>query len=91
MMEESAFQKRDFTLALAGFLAGIHSLRILAENGIASAEDMEISLDGIRRTLLNIPVGMIPETQMAGIEQMLERIHLAAVEAEGKAAEEDGE
>ena len=83
-MEESPYQKRDFTLALAGFLAGVHSLRILAENGIANAEDMEISLDGIRRTLATMPVGMIPEEQMAGIEEMLDRIHLAAVEAEGK-------
>ena len=84
MMEESAFQKRDFTLALAGFLAGIHALRILAEKGIASAEDMEVSLDGIRRTLLTMPAGMIPEAQLAGIEEMLERIHQAAIAAEEK-------
>ena len=83
MREESPYQKRDFTLALAGFLAGIHSLRILAEKGIAGAEDMEISLDGIRRTLATMPVGMIPDEQMAGIEQMLERIHQAAIAAEG--------
>jgi CII-binding regulator of phage lambda lysogenization HflD len=83
-MEEGPYQKRDFTLALAGFLAGVHSLRILAEKGIASADDMEVSLDGIRRTLATMPVGMIPEEQLAGIELMLERIHQAAVEAEGK-------
>ena len=83
-MEESPYQKRDFTLALAGFLAGIHSLRILAENGIASAEDMEISLDGIRRTLATMPAGMIPEEQMAGIEEMLARILHAAQLAEEK-------
>ena len=81
MREESPYQKRDFTLALAGFLAGIHALRILAEKGIADSEDMEISLDGIRRTLATMPVGMIPEEQRAGIEMMLERIHPAAVEA----------
>ena len=83
MREESPYQKRDFTLALAGFLAGIHSLRILAEKGIAGAEDMEISLDGIRRTLATMPVGMIPDEQMAGIEAMLEAIHQAAIAAEG--------
>ncbi len=81
-MEESAFQKRDFTLGLAGFLAGIHALRILAEKGIASADDMEVSLDGIRRTLASMPAGMIPDIQIAGIEEMLARIHAAAVEAE---------
>ena len=82
MMEESPYQKRDFTLGLAGFLAGIHALRILAEKGIASADDMEISLDGVRRTLASMPVGMIPEEQLAGIEEMLTRIHAAAVAAE---------
>jgi CII-binding regulator of phage lambda lysogenization HflD len=81
-MEESPYDKRDFTLALAGFLAGVHSLRILAEKGVASADDMEVSLDGIRRTLASMPVGMIPEEQLAGIEEMLSRIHAAAVEAE---------
>ena len=84
MMEETAHHKRDFTLGLAGFLAGIHALRILAERGIASADDMEVSLDGIRRTLATMPVGMIPEEQMAGIEEMLARIHAAAVAAEGE-------
>ena len=83
-MDESLFEKRDFILGLAGFLAGIHALRILAENGIASAEDMEVSLDGIRRTLLTMPAGMIPEAQLAGIEEMLERIHQAAIAAEEK-------
>ncbi len=81
-MEESAYHKRDFTLGLAGFLAGVHSLRILAENGIASADDMEVSLEGIRRTLATMPVGMIPDAQMAGIEEMLARIHEAAIRAQ---------
>ena len=84
MMEETAYNKRDFTLGLAGFLAGIHALRILAEKGIASPEDMEVSLDGIRRTLATMPVGLIPQEQLDGIEAMLSRIHAAAVEAEGK-------
>ena len=83
-MEESAYNKRDFTLGLAGFLAGIHSLRILAEKGIADSEDMQVSLEGIRRTLANMPVGMIPEAQMAGIEELLNRIHAAAIRAEEK-------
>jgi len=81
-MEESAYHKRDFTLGLAGFLAGIHSLRILAERGIADSEDMEVSLTGIRNTLANMPVGMIPEEQMAGIEALLDGIHAAALRAE---------
>jgi hypothetical protein len=43
-----------------------------------------VSLDGIRRTLLTMPAGMIPEEQLAGIEAMLERIHQAAIAAEEK-------
>ena len=82
MREENPYQKRDFTLGLAGFLAGIHALRILAEKGIAGADDMQVSLDGIRATLGTMPVGMIPEAQMSGIEEMLDRIHTAAIEAE---------
>ena len=84
MFGETDYDKRDFTLGLAGFLAGVHALRILAERGIASADDMEVSLDGIRRTLLNMPAGMVPEEQLAGIEEMLARIHQAAVAAEQK-------
>jgi CII-binding regulator of phage lambda lysogenization HflD len=84
VIEESALHHRDFTMGLAGFLAGIHSLRILAEKGIADAEDMTVSLDGIRRTLDNMPAGIIPEAQLAGIEQMLDRIQEAAVRAEEK-------
>ena len=80
--EENPYQKRDFTLGLAGFLAGIHALRILAERGIARPDDMEVSLDGIRATLATMPVGMIPEAQMSGIQEMLDRIHQAAIEAE---------
>ena len=83
-MEETLFHQRDFALGLAGFLSGLHALRILAEKGIASSDDMEVSLEGIRRTLLSIPAGMIPEVQLAGIEEMLARIHQAAVEAEDR-------
>lgn len=84
MTDETAYHQRDFTMGLAGFLAGIHSLRILAEKGIADAQDMAVSLEGIRRTLDNMPAGIIPETQLAGIEQMLDRIQEAAVRAEEK-------
>ena len=84
MIEETAYHQRDFTMGLAGFRAGIHSLRILAEKGIAGAEDMAVSLDGIRRTLDNMPAGIIPEAQLSGIEDMLDRIQQAAVRAEEK-------
>ena len=84
MTEDNPFHRRDFTMGLAGFLAGIHSLRILAERGIASAEAMEVSLDGIRRTLATMPAGVLPEEQLAGIENLLTQIHQAALAAEDK-------
>ena len=83
MREQSTYDKRDFTLGLAGFIAGVHALRILAEKGIASAEDMRVSLDGVRTTLASMPKAMISDDQLAGIEDMLDRIHAAAVAAEG--------
>ena len=78
MIAETPWNKRDFTFGLAGFLAGIHALRILAEKGIATADDIEVSLDGIRATLRNLPDGIISETQLAGIESMLATLHAAA-------------
>jgi hypothetical protein len=45
---------------------------------------MAVSLDGIRRTLDNMPAGIIPEAQLSGIEDMLDRIQQAAVRAEEK-------
>lgn len=86
MREQSTYDKRDFTLGLAGFLAGIHALRILAEKGIATPEDMAVSLDGIRTTLAGMPAGMIADAQLAEIEATLVRIHDAAVAAEGAAS-----
>ena len=84
MREQSTYDKRDFTLGLAGFIAGVHALRILAEKGIASAEDMRISLDGIRATIATMPAAMMSDDQLAGINDMLDRIHEAAVAAEGR-------
>jgi hypothetical protein len=82
MFGETDWDKRGYTFGLAGFLAGVHALRILAERGIASAEDISVSLDGIRATLRNVPRGMISDAQLEGIEDMLAGIHAAALRAE---------
>jgi hypothetical protein len=85
MFVENDWNKRDFTFGLAGFLAGIHALRILAERGIASADDISASLDGIRSTLRNLPADIIPDAQLRGIENMLTAIHAAALQSESSA------
>jgi hypothetical protein len=85
MREQSTYDKRDFTLGLAGFLAGIHALRILAEKGIASSADMAVSLEGVRSALAAMPAGMIGDAQLASIETTLNGIYEAAVAAEGAA------
>ena len=82
MFGESDWEKRDFAFGLAGFIAGIHALRILAERGIASSEDIEVSLEGIRATLRNVPEGMIPDSQLASLEAMLAALQSAALRSE---------
>jgi hypothetical protein len=48
---ESAEDRRDFRMGLAGLLAGVHALRILAERGVASPADIRLSTDGIGKML----------------------------------------
>lgn len=47
LLGEDRWDERDYRMGLAGLLAGIHSLRILAERGIASRRDVEIAAEGI--------------------------------------------
>ena len=78
---ESATDQRDFRMGLAGLLAGIHSLRILAERGIATPEDIRISRLGIEKVLAAIPDHVFPAAQRQGIVDMLDKIGAAAAEA----------
>ena len=78
---ESATDQRDFRMGLAGLLAGIHSLRILAERGIATPEDIRISRLGIEEVLAAIPEHVFPAAQRQGIVDMLDKIGAAAAEA----------
>ncbi len=84
MFGETDYNRRDYTFGLAGFIAGVHALRILAERGLASSDDIDVSLTGVRATLRNMPDGMISDAQSAGIEDMLLGIHEAALRAETK-------
>lgn len=52
---ESMEDRRDYRMGLAGLLAGVHALRILAEQRLASAADITLSINGIREVLDTIP------------------------------------
>jgi hypothetical protein len=75
---ESSIDKRDFRMGLAGLLAGIHSLRILAERGIASAEDIGISQQGIEQVLSSIPESEFAASERAKLLDMLDKIRVTA-------------
>jgi len=82
MLEENSYNRRDYVFGLAGFIAGTHALRILAEQGLATAEDIRLSVEGIRATLANLPTGMVTDDQLANLDQMLTNLHSAALAAE---------
>ena len=80
MFGESSWDRRDYTFGLAGLLAGVHSLRILAERGIASDQDIFASITGIREVLSQLPPGSISQAQLEDLEDMLMKIHVQAIE-----------
>ena len=84
MLGESSYNRRDYVFGLAGFIAGTHALRILAEQGLASAEDIRLSIEGIRATLDNLPAGMVTDDHLRNIDDMLTNLHSAAIAAEAR-------
>jgi hypothetical protein len=82
MLEENAYNRRDYVFGLAGFIAGTHALRILAEQGLASSEDIRLSIEGVRATLANLPAGMVTDEHLSNLHDMLNNLHAAALAAE---------
>ena len=83
---ESATDKRDFRMGLAGLQAGLHSLRILAERGLASASDIRISREGIEAVLATIPEEEFGADQRGRINALLEKIEASAALNYGRSA-----
>ena len=79
---ESDEDRRDYMMGLAGFLAGIHSLRILAEKGIATPQDIMIANEGIETVLDRIPPGQVDPQSMERLKDMLLKIQIAAGHAD---------
>lgn len=84
MFGESSYDRRDYIFGLAGFIAGTHALRILAEQGLASAEDIRLSIEGIKATLANLPEGMLTDDHLQNMDDMLNNLHVAAIESEAR-------
>jgi hypothetical protein len=49
-----------FPISMAALHASLHALRILAERGLVSPEDIDESLDGIIETLESLPAEVLP-------------------------------
>ena len=81
---ESPEDFRDFRVGLAGLTASIHSLRILAEKGIADAADIEVAQKGIMDVLGQIPDADFSASHKVAIADMLEKVRMAAVAAAAK-------
>ena len=73
---ESEEDRRDYRMGLAGLLAGTHSLRILAEKGLASATDLTTSLSGVRQLLDQITTWRPGEREQ--LEEMFDNLVMAA-------------
>jgi hypothetical protein len=84
MFGESSYDRRDYVFGLAGFIAGTHALRILAEQGLARPDDIRLSIEGIRATLANLPDGMLTDEHLQNMHDMLTNLHVAAIEAEAR-------
>ena len=75
---ESSEDQRDKTLGLAGLLAGIHSLRILAERGLAEPHDIQVAVDGMKSVLAQIPAGSMDAGQLGNLEALIDSLVMAA-------------
>ena len=75
---ESDTDKRDFSMGLAGLLAGIQSLRILAERGIASVEDIRTAQKGVGDVIATIPAGEMSTAHREQIDEMFDKIAATA-------------
>ena len=75
---ESGTDRRDYLMGLAGLSAGIHSLRILAERGIASPADIGVAIAGITPVLNQIPRSEIQPGTIEALTELLAKVESAA-------------
>ena len=68
---ESTEDRRDFRMGLAGLTAGVHSLRILAEQKVTSWSDISLSINGVRDVLDTIPEQAWRPGEREALDRML--------------------
>ncbi|MEN3971560.1 hypothetical protein WJS89_02645 [Sphingomicrobium sp. XHP0235] len=72
---ESEYDQRDYRMGLAGLLAGTHALRILAERGIASGDDIREAAVGMNEVLDSITTWRPGEKEhLQGLFQKIEAV-----------------
>ena len=85
---ESTDDQRDYRMGLAGLLAGVHALRILAERGPATVDDVYTAVQGIRAVLDQMPEGALRSGEREQLDSMLFKLVDAARDRQLK--ENDG-
>ena len=75
---ESTEDQRDKLLGIAGLTAGVQSLRILAERGIASEQDIQVSVEGLRSILDMLPEGSLNAEQLDRLDVTFDQIAAVA-------------
>lgn len=64
-------------LAIAGLQAALHAIRMLANSGLVSPEDVDRSLEGVTATLETLPPDLIAQMQVS-LDPILSEIKQAA-------------
>ena len=73
---------RDYRMGLAGLMAGLHALRIVAERGPATTDDMLTASAGIRQVLDTIPPQFWREGEREQLDQLIFKMTEAARDRE---------
>ncbi len=68
---ESAEDQRDYRMGLAGLLAGVQALKILAERGPATTDDLYTAVQGVRQVLDSIPLQSWREGEREKLDSIL--------------------
>ena len=78
LFEESATDRRDLRVGLAGMLTGVHARRVLAERGIACEQDVRVANEGVNEPLAEISPDEFSAEQRAKIDEMFTAIGATA-------------
>lgn len=84
MFGDKERDQRDFAFGLAGLTAGVHALRILAEKGIATSQDISVAQVGIKQVLEQVPEGQVPAESLDRLYRLIDELGVAAIRHGGR-------